>query len=87
MKTPTVNDLLDALRQYGKPAAKRPDGKGWMTLEEMAQAEKTTKAAIKYRINAAIRRGVKIEQESGTTNLKDGRVVRTAYYRLGNGTR
>ena len=83
----TVNDLLDALRKYGNPEERRPEGKGWMSIAEMAVAEKTTKTTIKARINNALKRGIKIQQAKGTAKAKDGRVQQATYYRLGNGTR
>lgn len=83
----TTNDLLEALRVYGKAEAKRPAGPGWYLLEELAAQSKPpcSVAAVKYRIKMAQQRGVTVEIAHGTVVDEDGRIKRTGYYRLRNG--
>jgi hypothetical protein len=78
----TQNDLLEALRRYGKADARRPVGDGWYTREEMAKHEGVSTPAIAYALKCAQRRGVKIETAAGTTLDADGRAKRTTYYRV-----
>ena len=80
-KPPTENALLEALRQFGKAIAKRP-GEHWYTLEELAAMEETTPPAIKYRMQQARKRGIRIEQAYGTALDSEGQAKRTMYYKL-----
>jgi len=78
----TENDLLDALREFGKAAAKRPMGEGWQSLDEMARAESVSVPTMRYRLKCARARGVKIDQLPGTELDETGMARRTTYYRL-----
>lgn len=78
----TTNDLLDALREYGKAQARRPSGDGWYTVEELANQGGATIAATKYRLRTAMERGCKIETASGTALDSEGRAKRAAFYRF-----
>lgn len=77
----TTDDLLGALREYGKPIPKRPAGKGWLTADEMANAEGITIPALRYRLKLAIQNGLKIETAPGSA-LVDGVVKRATFYRV-----
>lgn len=78
----TRNDLLDALKQYGRAQAKRPAGDHWFTLDDLATAEGVERAAIRYRIKMAREAGVKVETATGTAIDAEGNARRTMYYRL-----
>ena len=84
MKPPSGNALLEALTKFGKAIAKKPAGKDWYTVEQLARTQGVSIAAIKYRIRMAQRRGIGIDVAPGTVVDDEGRVVRCAYYRLGN---
>ena len=81
MKAITQNELLEALRLYGKAQARRPAGDGWHTLAELAETEGLTIPAIKYRIQQAQKQGVKIDLAPGTAIDGDGKARKTFYYR------
>jgi len=84
VKKPGSNELLDALREFGRALAKRPPGDGWFTLEELATAQGVERAAVRYRIHMARKGGkVKIETATGTALDAEGNARRTSYYRLG----
>ena len=81
----TRNDLLDALEQFGRAAAKRPAGQGWYTIEEMAKRRNKSLPTIRYQLKMARERGIRIEQAYGTVIDADGRAKRATFYKLGNG--
>lgn len=78
----TANDLISALKQYGKALSKRPPGEGWQTLEELATASGQSRAAVRYQVRMAQRQGVKMETATGSVEDVDGRIVRSTFYRL-----
>lgn len=83
----TENDLLAALREYGRAAAKRPPGKDWLTMDELVEREiaaghAVTRAAMRYRLVRAQRNGIIVETAAGTALDDEGRAKRTTYYRL-----
>jgi hypothetical protein len=82
MTKPTATALIEALRQYGKAAAKRPLGPGWQSIDEMARAESVSVPTMRYRLKCARARGVKIDQAPGTELDENGMARRTTYYRL-----
>ena len=81
-KPPEINGLLQALREFGKAAARRPAGEGWQTIEEIAIQEGLTIGAVRYRLKAAQQRGVVLELAVGTALDAEGRAKRSYYYRL-----
>jgi len=76
------NDLLDALREYGKATARRPAGDGWYTLQELAAQEGVSVPQIKYRMNTARKRGIKFDQSPGTQLDDEGNARKAIYWRL-----
>lgn len=78
----TRNDLLEAIRQYGKASPKHPAGEGWVTLDALAAQEGISKGMLRYRLEQAMKRGVKIETATGSAEDADGKMRRVMYYRL-----
>lgn len=78
----TENELLEALREFGRADAKRPAGTGWHTLEELARTEHVTVATMRYRLKRAQTRGVTIETATGTALDEEGRAKRATYWRF-----
>lgn len=87
VKAITQNDLLEALRKYGKATARRPAGQGWYTLHELAAMEDPpiTIPALKYRIQQAQKQGIRFEMAGGTQIDEEGKARKAVYYRLKNG--
>lgn len=77
----TERDLLDAIEKYGQAVPRRPEGKGWYTIEEMAKKKGVSVPAMRYRFKLALAAGVKIEQATGSAPTPDGRLRRAIYYR------
>lgn len=82
MKRPTENALLAALRQYGKATARRPAGKDWATLAEMALEDGVTLPAIRYKLRMAQRNGVRVETATGTVLDSEGNAKRATFYKF-----
>jgi hypothetical protein len=81
----TTGDLLAALEEFGKAQPKRPAGKGWYTIEEMARQQNTSMPTVRYQLKVARQRGLAIEQAFGTVADADGRAKRATFYKLKNG--
>lgn len=78
----TVDDLLAAIATHSQRIERKPSGLGWATLEELAKRARITRLAMKYRIKRARAQGLRVDMQHGSHVKADGRVVRTAYYRL-----
>ena len=78
----TTGDLLDALEQYGKELPKRPVGKGWHTIGEMAEKKHLSISALRQQIKVAIRNGVRIERFTGSDYDATGHLVKQTWFRV-----
>lgn len=81
MSVPRERDLLALIEKFGKALPKRPEGKGWYTIEEMALKRGITVPAMRYKFRLALENGVKIEQATGSTLGLNGRLKRAMYFR------
>lgn len=77
----TKGDLIDAIREYGKEKPKRPVGKGWHTIAEMAKAEGIACGTLDRRLRVAIQNGLKFERFIGSDYDVTGRLVKRTWYR------
>ena len=78
----TTNDLLAALEQYGFEQPKRPTGKGWVQLKDLATQKHTTPGAIKAQMMLARKNGVAIERFTGSDYNEKGRLCKQTWFRV-----
>lgn len=81
MEPITVNNLLEAIREYGREKPKRPTGKGWHTIAEMAKEEGIAVGTLDRRLRVAIQNGLKFERFIGSDFDVNGRLVKRTWYR------
>ena len=78
----TTNDLLEALEKYGRELPKRPSGKGWTTIKQMALKKSVTVSRVRWQIQTAIQRGLKIERFVGSDYDEAGQLVKQTWFRV-----
>ena len=78
----TTNDLLEALEKYGRELPKRPIGKGWTTIKQMALKKAVTVSRVRWQIQTAIQRGLKIERFVGSDYDEAGQLVKQTWFRV-----
>jgi hypothetical protein len=82
MASVTQHDLLEAINALGKEQPKRPSGKDWRTMRDLAKKEAVTIGAMRYRLALAIERGLKVERFIGSDFDPTGRLVKQTWFRL-----
>ena len=79
---PSENDLLAAINALGREQAKRPVGKGWETMAQMAKREGVNKTAISQRFYLAMQRGLKVERFTGSDYDATGTLHKQTWFRV-----
>lgn len=82
MKLPSEGDLLVAINMLGKALPKRPVGKGWYTVTQLAKREGISITAMRQRFTVAIERGMKVERFTGSDYDPTGRLVKQTWFRV-----
>lgn len=78
----TENDILDAIRQYGKERPKRPVGKHWRTIAEMAKREAVGISTMRWRMKVALTNGLKVERFVGSDYDAMGTLCKQTWFRV-----
>ena len=78
----TTQDLLEAIREYGKKPPNHPSGKGWYTIAEMAKREGVGIPNMRYRLKQAMARGVPVERYVGSGFDTTGELVKQTWFRV-----
>lgn len=81
MKRPTENDLLALVNALGREKPKRPAGKGWETVQQMAAREGISHGAMSRRFALAIQHGLQVEKFSGSDYDAGGQLRKRTYFR------
>jgi len=82
MSLPSESDLLAAVRAYGKEAPKRPEGKDWQTVAQMARRAGKSISAMRYQFNLALQHGLKVERFIGSDYDAGGALVKQTWFRV-----
>ena len=78
----TVSNLLAAINAFGKEQPKRPSGKGWKTIGEVAKQEGVSRGTIRYRMQLAIDHGLKVERFVGSDYDASGKLTKQTWFRV-----
>jgi hypothetical protein len=78
----TQNDILAAIEELGKEPPKRPSGKEWKTVGEMAKAQGVSRGAFRHRMKLALDRGLKVERFVGSDYDTNGTLVKQTWFRV-----
>jgi hypothetical protein len=78
----TTSDLLAAIQEYARQLPKRPPGKHWTTVKQMARRDKVSVSAIRQRFRLAIEHGLKVERFTGSDYDEAGSLVKQVWFRV-----
>lgn len=78
----TENDLLAAINAYGKEQPKKPAGKGWETVGDMAKRERVSRGTIRWRMQLAVDNGLKVERFVGSDYDPNGKLTKQTWFRV-----
>ena len=82
MRLPSEGDLLAAINALGREAPKRPSGKGWETVPQMALREGVSRSSIRQRFRLAMERGLKVERFVGSDYDAGGTLHKQTWFRV-----
>lgn len=78
----TTDDLLAAIQEFGRELPKRPAGKNWYTVKQMAKREGVSVSAMRQRFRVAMERGLKVERVTGSDYDEAGVLVKQVWFRV-----
>ena len=78
----TEDDLLAAIREYGKELPKRPEGKQWETIAQMAKRAGKSISAMRYQLTLALQHGLKVERFVGSDYDQAGTLVKQTWFKV-----
>ena len=78
----THEDLLAAINAAGREQPKRPTGKGWTSVPEMAKREGVSRGTIRWRMQLAVDHGLKVERFVGSDYDPNGKLVKQTWFRV-----
>lgn len=78
----TEDDLLAAVNALGREKPKRPDGKGWYTVAQLAKREGVSKSAMRFRLERAVENGLQVERFVGSDYDPTGRLAKQTWLRM-----
>ena len=78
----TTSDLLAALEEYGRKMPRRPVGKHWATVKQMAKDKNISVSALRWQIQTAVANGLRIERFVGSDYDEAGHLVKQTWFRL-----
>lgn len=82
MRLPSETDLLAAVNALGREQPKRPTGKDWQRMSDMAKAAGLGISAMRYRFARALERGLKVERFVGSDYDATGTLAKQTWFRV-----
>lgn len=78
----TVDDLLAAINTLSREQPKRPTGKDWERIPDMAKREGVSLSAMRQRFRLALERGLKVERFVGSDYDAGGFLRKQTWFRV-----
>lgn len=78
----TEGDLLAAINELSKEQPKRPSGKGWERVSDMAKREGVSLSAIRQRMRLALEKGLQVERFTGSDYDASGTLHKQTWFRV-----